>query len=72
MSFAYSLLSPYRLKGFRLPFLRKHEEFMKSGKRSSYCNVPNVCSRVHCHSPFCANQAPVALEGSPADHIFQS
>lgn len=64
VSFAYSLLSPYRLKeDFRLPFLRKHEEFMKPGKRSPYCNVPNVCSRTHCHSPVCATQAPVACGG---------
>lgn len=70
VSFAYSLLSLYRQKeGFRLPLLRKHEEFMTSGKRSRYCNVPDVCSRAHCHSPFCATQASVALEGGPADRI---
>lgn len=70
VSFAYSLLSPYRLKeGFRLPLLRKHEEFMTSGKRSRYCNVPDVCSRAHRHSPFCATQTSVAMEGGPADLI---
>lgn len=40
VSFAYSLLSPYRLKeGFRLPLLRKHEEFMTSGKTKEAATV---------------------------------
>lgn len=42
--------------------------FVKS-KRSRYCNVPDVCSRAHRHSPFCATQTSVAMEGGPADRI---
>lgn len=60
LSLAFTVQSERRFQTF---FLRKHEQFVKSGKRDPSWTTSSVCSRMCCHGPFPATQVPVASGG---------